>query len=266
MKFVNHLNEVVEFGKDGVFANHGDLRDYKWTYNALNKKIASFKRDIGTRTLPIIIGGDNAEAKADKIFEVFEKDVIYNKAGKMWIGDYYLEGFFYASKKTAYENGIVKLDVSFVTDRNFWACDKNYLFRLNNSAITEEGLGYPYDYPYDFLSPISIQNFNNTSFAESNFIMTIYGFVENPMVTIGGNSYKVNCTVESNEYLTINSRERTIIRTTARGEKVNEFAQRDKEVGNVFQLIPSGVNKVTMASDFNLDITILEERSEPLWT
>lgn len=37
LKYVNHLGEVIEFGKKGTFANSNDLRDYEWTYDSSRK-------------------------------------------------------------------------------------------------------------------------------------------------------------------------------------------------------------------------------------
>ena len=34
LRYVNHLGEVIEFGKKGLFANSNDLRDYEWTYDS----------------------------------------------------------------------------------------------------------------------------------------------------------------------------------------------------------------------------------------
>ena len=264
--YINHLNQRVDFGTNTVLLNENKVRDYKWSYNNLYDKIVNFKKGITTYQIPITIYSSTKQDIANLMYETFEKDVLSQKPGKLWCGDYYMTGYIIgeASGDFVY-NKVIKLTLTFITDEPYWIKENPFLFRLNNSAISEDGLGYPYDYPYDFLSPISVQNFDNQSFTDANFVMTIYGYVENPAVTVGGHTYKVNTVVNANEFLTIDSRNKTVIRTTNRGVQVNEFANRDVDAGYIFERIPAGQNSVTMSSEFNLDITIYEERSEPLW-
>lgn len=266
LKFVNHLNQKIELGTNTILINENNVRDYKWAYDKLYEKIISFKRGITTYQIPLTIISSNKNDIANQMYEVFDKDVLAKEPGKLWCGDYYMTGYIIgeASSDFVY-NKVLKITLTFITDEPFWVKENPYLFRLNNSALVEEGLGYPYDYPYDFLSPINIQNFDNQSFRDASFVMTIYGFVENPAVTIAGNTYKVNTIVAANEFLTIDSRSKTVIKTTNRGELVNEFANRDNSSGYIFKPIPPGTHKVGMSADFNLDVTIFEERSEPVW-
>ena len=59
----------------------------------------------------------------------------------------------------------------------------------------------------------------------------------NPTIIIGGHTYVVNTIVEENEYLEIDSRKRTVIRTLVDGTKVNEFNNRGQRI---FERIPPG--------------------------
>lgn len=266
VKFVNHLNQSVTFGAMDVFLDKNKIRDYLWKYDSLYSKIINFKKEISTFQIPLTIVSDDKNAIANDLFAIFERDVVAKQPGKLICGDYYLNGYIIGSAKTDFVfDKLMRITLTFVTDDPYWKKEVPYVFRINNSASEEDGLNYPYAYPYDFLSPINIQSFSNTNFVDSDFIIRIYGYVENPAITIAGNTYKVNATVEANEILTINSKDRTIVRTTKRGNKVNEFANRDREF-DVFKRIPPGRNKVIAASEFNYDIVILEERSEPAWS
>ena len=55
IKFMNHINEVMEWGKNGIFVNYNDLHDYSWDFTSDNNKISSFKMGIVKKTIPIII-------------------------------------------------------------------------------------------------------------------------------------------------------------------------------------------------------------------
>lgn len=266
MIFINHLNQKIEFGKNGVYLEENSIRDYKWEYTTLSDKIVGFNKKVVTIDIPILIVNNEKNEVANEIYEICERGINANIPGKLWIGNYYLSGYIFADSSTDFVyNKVMKKTLKFVTDEHFWIRTQTYMFRVNNSALMEDGLGYPYDYPYDYLSPKSIQNFTNETYMDANFEMTVYGPVENPMVSINGNVHKVNVNVDANEFLKINSKSRTILRTNNKGKQFNEFSKRDKSAGDVFKLIEPGKNKVILNGDFNVDITIFEERSEPKW-
>ena len=106
---------------------------------------------------------------------------------------------------------------------------------------------------------------NNTDFVASNFEMRIYGPVEQPSVVIGGHEYSVSCSVEKNEYLTIDSIKKTVILTKQDGTEVNCFNLRNRD-SYVFEKVPVGVSSVSTSGAFKFDIVLLEERSVPKWT
>ena len=53
LKYVNHLGEVIEFGKKGTFANSNDLRDYEWTYDSSRNRAENFRKGVVSKTIPI---------------------------------------------------------------------------------------------------------------------------------------------------------------------------------------------------------------------
>lgn len=267
MKFINHTGEMIEFGKGNILINENDFRDYEWSYEAQYNKIMGFTRSISKRTLPVIVCGTECKQTVNRILEIIEKDVLVGKPGKMIIGDYYLKGFFYASKQQGYtKQNSVELNLKFVSEQKMWISPKVFTYRLNDLLVTDRGLGYDYGYPYDFLSSINSQNLYNSSHVESNFEMKIYGPVVDPAITLAGHTYKINTELYKNEYLTINTLEKTVIRTTAKGVLVNEFGNRDIESGYIFQKIPVGQNSVSAFPECNFDVTVFDERSEPKWT
>ena len=266
LTYVNHLNESVVFGENHILIDKNDFRNYEWAYNSQYNKIMGFKRSTSKKTLPVLVYGDDRNTIANRLFEVIEKDVLANKPGKIYAGDYYLTGYFYASQKNDYnDKRFLKVNLTFITTQTKWVNSKSYVFRSYESPVGEDGFDYPFDYPFDYGSPINTQNLINQGFVPSNFIITIYGAVENPTVSIGGDVHKVNVTLGNNEYLTIDSVNKTIVKTARNGSKINEFMNRDLE-HYVFEKIKSGSNSVVVNPPCNVDITVLEERSEPAWT
>lgn len=264
LTYVNHLNESVSFGARNILIDKNNLRDYEWSYNSQYDKITGFKRGVSKRKLPVLIYGEQRNSIANRMFEIMEKDILANTPGKLYSGDYYLQGYFYGSTKTDYnDKRFLKLTLNYISTQTKWIYSKKHMFGQRGS--NESGLGYPFDYPFDYSSPVNAQTFINTSFVPSNFIIQVYGPVTNPSVIIGGNVHKINVEVQVNEYLTIDSLNKNAVKTARDGSKTNVYPNRD--LGSyLFEKIKNGSNSVVISPPCAVDITILEERSEPAWT
>ena len=100
-QYTNSVNETLEFGKGCLFVNKNDLRDFAWKITSKNDRISGFKKGIVKKTVPVILKCSSESEGIElrnKMFEVFEKDVLANKHGKIQIGDYYLRCFITGSK------------------------------------------------------------------------------------------------------------------------------------------------------------------------
>lgn len=267
--YKNHVNEIIEFGKEGIYVNENDLRDFTWDITSKNNRISSFSRGVVTKTLPVVIACTSEAdgiAKRNKLFEVAEKDVLARKHGRIIIGDYYLKCFVTGSKKTGYlqtkRQLLVTLTIS--TDFPYWIKETISTFGYGEGSAGKN-LDFNNDFPYDYASELSAKPLNNTSFVPCNFRMNIYGPCVNPKVTIAGHDYEVSASLEANEYLTIDSIGKTIVLTHTNGSSTNCFNLRNKD-SYIFEKMPSGESNVTSNTQFKFDITLLEERSEPKWT
>lgn len=265
LTYVSGTGSIIRFGDPDshILINTNNFRDYTWKYSQTYKRITDFSKDLVSKTLPVLIYGSNVRSIADNLYETIEKDLLIKKYGKLYSGDYYVRGYFIASKKENYTaDGFLSLSLTFVTDRPNWIRETNYQYRPD--AIEREGLSYPYDYPYDFLASVSVQDIINPSFAEQNIRITIYGDCVNPAVMIDDHVYGVNAEIEENEYVTIDTAEKTIVLTHDDGTLENVFNARNRNY-YIFQKIPSGKHTISVLPLTNVDLTILEERSEPKW-
>lgn len=268
-RYRNHLGEELEFGKIALYVDINNLRDYAWEVNTRGNKISRFSRGITQKTLPVAVAFKNkayvTEMK-NKLFEFCEKDVIAKQYGRIIIGDYYFKCYVTASAKSSYAHDpcFTQFNIELTTDEPYWI--KEQTFSLYPAEVNDSAqLDYSYDYPYDYSKASGSQYVENDFFADSNFRMIVYGAADNPAIFINGHMYKVNVTVAANEYLTIDSIEKTIVLTRNDGTKVNVFDNRERS-SYIFEPIPSGNNAVSWSGDFGIDITLIEERSEPKWT
>lgn len=240
----------------------------------------------------------------NRLFEIGEKDVLKKKPGKIMIGDYYLSGYIIGSKKSSYlmNKQYMELELTFVTDTNKWNREVKYQFLpqttipegpgennpdvsggvpegqiIENGAVLREfafdflkpsnlKVTYPlFDLPFDFVGTYGRRTIENDSFAECDFVMTIWGFVDNPSIRIGGHPYTVYATVYEGERLEIDSAAGTVTKIGRLGEEMNLYNAREK-LYSVFQKIPPGVQTVSWPGTYGLDILIKDERSEPRWS
>ena len=272
LKYKNHVNEVFEFGKDGIFVDMNELHDYEWTVTKKGNRISSLDYAISKRKLPVVIICDT-EAKGiaarNKLMEVVEKDVLAMKHGRIIIGDYYFRCFVTKSQKKNYltTKRWMEITLTLTTDFPYWVKESTMQFgnRLPSSPSVGKNLDFAHDLPYDFYSGFNMRDLNNTGFVKTNFKIIIYGAASNPSVFIGGHEYGVNCDIGENEYLTIDSLSKQVYLTGNKGEITNKFNYRNKD-SYIFEKIPPGSNPVSWTGDFGFDIILMEERSEPKWT
>ena len=268
----NHVNEVFEFGRDGIFVDMNDLHDYEWTVTKKGNRIAALDRSIGKRKLPIIIICDTEEKGIEarnKLLEVVEKDVLAMQYGRIIIGDYYFRCFVTKSQKNNYltSNRWMEVTLTLTTDFPYWVKEETFAFRKQSegSGVGGKNHDFNFDYPFDFTSSVSLNEVGNTGFVGSNFRLVIYGTCINPTVVIAGHTYQVNCDVAEGEHLTIDSVSKKIYVTAVDGTTTNVFNLRNRDF-YIFKKIAPGTNHVTWEGNFGFDITLLEERSEPKWT
>lgn len=271
LRYQNHLGEVFEFGRDGVYVNTNDLHDYEWSVTKKHNKVSALDYAVTTRKLPIVIMcATEAEgiAARNRLFEVTEKDVLAFQHGRIIIGDYYFKCFVTKSVKKNYlsTGRHMAVTLTLTTDYPYWVKETTSVFMPTASPFAAgNGLDYAHDYPHDYTSNTMIRMVTNTGFVSSNFRLNINGPCVNPAVYVAGHLYQVYCEVAEGEYLTIDSVAKTVTVTAKDGTKTNVFNSRNK-LSYIFEKIPAGKHAVSWSGDFIFEVVILDERSEPKWT
>ena len=268
--YKNHMNEELLFGKKNIFANANDLRDFAWSITSKSNKIAGFSKGITAKTIPVIIQCDSemdGSTIRNVLFECTEKDILSMKYGKIVIGDYYLQCYITASKKSDYliRKGYMRVSLEVSTDRPYWVKESKYIFQPQETSSSGNNMDYPHDYPFDYYNGMSSRILLNEAISDADFEMVVYGPCENPEILIGSHKYHVNCQLETGEYLVINSLSKKMYKVKNDGEQVNQYNLQDRD-WYIFQKIASGSHSVSWSGLFGFDITLFERRSEPKWT
>lgn len=263
LKYTNHYGEVIEFGDDFLYINESDLHDYEWDYTVNNKKVSSFDYPTKKVNLTVFACGDNRKEIANKFFEIINKDVLENESGFITVGDYKLYGYFVAKSNSKYSSEkVIKMNVTFVAT-NRWIKTTKYSF-YPDVEIEGNDLDYPYDYPHDYTMHRNAQKVVNDGYMPCDFEIVFYGNQETPTITINGHDYQVYESLDDGEYLVINSLEKKIYKVLNDGTKENVFNKRNKD-SYIFEKIAVGKATIVRDVDCKLDITLIEQRSEPKW-
>lgn len=268
-RYVNCANETFHLDQSNVFIQENDLHDYSWSVTSKNDRIARLRKEISSKQVTVVIKGKNADECsqiANQMFDIMEKDVLSVRHGKLFVGDYYLKCYVTGSQKGKYvrATGYLSVTLKISTDFPYWVKKTTETFNYGTGS-TGVNLDFNRDFPSDYTSNLIEKQLNNTGVAETNFRINIYGACEKPKVTIAGHDYEVNVSIAANEYLTIDSINKTIILTHADGTQENCFRLRNKD-SYIFEKLPAGISNVSANGNFKFDITLLEERSEPKWT
>lgn len=270
--FENHLGQRFNGLENNVFLNYNNLRDYSWSYEAVNSRITRFYNNITSRKIPLVICCDSSEEAFEvrnRLCEIAEADIEARLPGKVYIGDYYTTGYITASKKGNYliNKRLYTVELTLTSNDPTWYKESKIIFTQGETAMGGVGGGadYAYDYPHDYAVYKSKKTFNCDSVRGGAFRLLIYGPAVDPSVVIGNHIYTVYGTINQRETLLIDSLNKTITLTTITGSKVNWFDHRGRE-SYIFEPIAPGLNPVSRVGSFGFDLTVIEKRSEPKWT
>ena len=270
--FENHRGLRFNGLENGVYMNYSTIRDYNWSYDAINGKISRFYNKITSRKIPLVVvgkTGDEAIAAMNRLHELAEADIVDNLPGKIIVGEYYTNCFITGSKKANYliSKRHSRIDLTITSDDPAWYRDRMHHFvpGANDPSSIGGGTDYPYDYAYDYSVAQNGRKIISDAVGNSAFKIKIYGEATNPEIIINGHVYAVTGTIGKGETLLIDGLNKKITLTTAAGEKVNWFDKRNRE-SYIFEPIKPGSNVVTWGGSFGFELTVVEKRSEPRWT
>lgn len=281
----NSLGETIDFSSSRIHIEQNNLRDFEWKVVSKNERITGMTKGIVKKTIPFVISVDSSKANEVKnmFFEHFEKDILRNAQGFFEINGYKLYGYVTKSVKSDYliNKRCLKLTIEYTCDNPYWIKETTTSFigvesdkkssivglaTVGYSTVSEEdATSYPYGYNYGYDSVAdSVQNLANNNYGDSDFIMIINGRANKPIIDIDNQRYELNYEIMENDYVIIDSSEKTITLHKNDGTDVNIYNFRNKRE-YIFRKIPFGNHSVRWNGDFDFSITLIGKRSEPEW-
>lgn len=244
-----------------------DFHTYEWTPQVVEQQYGErpYRFDKGamrySAQLSVFGTMDEKRTWLNLLHAAFEHDIYNMTPGRIRHGEYEIECFITVSS-TYYETPYIYNDLQIYCPYPSWKVEKKIELR-KSTAVEYPWLDFPYGFQYDFKGVLpGYENIVNAGEAPAQFKLIIYGATTNPKITIDGVAIGVNATIGASERVEISSVSKTVISYGA--VERNLFNQRIKGQ-SMFERIRSGTHTVLWSGNFDADLILYEERSEPLW-
>lgn len=261
VKYVNSINQEINFIARNLLPTSGYLHKRKWIVNG-----DDVEKDSMTYNLTLTLRGslEIRKEQLDKICDIFEYDLLHNKKGKLYFGDYYLSCYIVSSETqvNANLNSRTDINIEIYSSNQDWILEHEFNFK--KIVVEYDNPTFSMSFPIKFGNTPGTSSLNIDVLSDSKFNMIVYGPVNDPSIEIGGNLYNVHVELDENEYLISDYENRTIEVVSVNGYRRDVFNKRNKD-NDFFKKIKNGYNTVSWSGNFGFDIIVFEERSEPKW-
>lgn len=263
--------KTIEFGKKPYLASYGDIQSYSWDYtnNSDYGRISDFRRGIREYTLPVVISRTNSAQAINNLHDIIDYDVINQTKGRLYYGDQYKEGWFYAGTPGDYHEAshMLVLELKFITDDSAWI--KETEKTVTGSSISGGATAgvntltdYPVDMAYDLVNNEKVVDVEIA--AEAFVKLVINGPATSPQIKIGSNVYEVDYAITEGERIEVDGRKKTVKYYDINNREHNVFSYRNRSY-DIFAKLPDGNNVIKSNGGFTYTITLIEERSAAEW-
>ena len=284
--YENNRGERIDLSDYPYIFQEGSLLDWAYTYstdNLVNRDV-TYGYKMAAKSIPVKLAvlcdytipleqrKQEWKEAVDHLCDVISADVADDKNGKLYTDTgFYLSCKIVGSQKTDWRMGLPIMfnTLSVLSDKPVWIREETKEFflqaEISDAASQSNGLDYPCDYQYDYTAQkIGTSDWYIDHYDSSEFLMTIFGPCVNPRILINSYPYEVFDTLESNEYIIIDSRNNSVVKYLVNGTTQDLYDLRAKEQ-SIFEPIPSGNINFSWSGAFGFNITLFIERNEPRW-
>ena len=256
----------------GHIGTGGGLRTLDWTYETGVRSIRGQSKPVREVSVSVTFASyDDADIFVDKC----NTDVAVGSPGRIvtangWYARAYITDM---SFDTITPSCIICSATVVLLDGGTWYRDTANVLSKTNSASAYDYLDYPHGYDYDYLGTTVSDDITveSSSTDSVDIKIIIQGPAVNPYVIIDNNRYEIDDTIASGWNITIDTRAKTIIKTSDSGIVTNIFALgvRGDGAGSgtyIFERVKVGKHNVTWSSSGNIEITVYDERCIAPWS
>lgn len=275
LKYQSSSGETVSLDDAPCHIDSSTLLDYAWTTSGASSpmrdgmRITYAGRKSSERQLKLIIYTQSREElnqAVNRIVSMAERDISSLSPSRLWLGEQYLECYISAIQVKPYPDWVSRTDITLniIAENPCWITERTFSFAIAENTDTT-GKKYPAKYPRRYPLGARTASLCNSACAPCPMRIVIYGAAENPRIAVAGRTIGLDVSLGENEYAVIDQFKRKIYKVDSSGASTNIFNRRMKN-GNVFEYAPIGTAYISCPDSLRVDVTLLEQRSEPLWS
>lgn len=267
-RYVNHKGEEIALNSGDIHLNTGELANWRYSYEMMNGRPTGFVRECAEKPVGAVVVG---YATRNRLYDVTVVDTYFEEAGRLYVGERFLECFLVASEKDrTYLGPAADYTMAIVPAAEpRWQLEREYLFY---SRASGGGMNFDYNFDYNFDDASGdTMLVENSSVIPAPVVLTVFGPAKNPKVTIAGNVYQCEVEVDAGGRLVVDGSLGKIFLYDRWGNRENAFGTRrgDMWLGSgsyVFEPLPQGTHSVTCADALTLQVGVRELRDEWEWS
>lgn len=271
--YENSRGDIIRLDELPFVMDTGDLFNAEWKFSKAVRpfgeggRLLAAKRADSARTITVNVIADTAHRLSkllERMAEVFDYDVVSLKAGRLWINGQYMTCWCQARNKELSRDFVTNASVSISVhpETPVWCREVSCKMAAEGGV---EGHRYPYAYPHRYGDSRPSARIVNSHFAPSPMRIIFRGPARNPAVYINGGRVGVNITLTDGECAVIEQMSGEVYKIKPSGEKINCFDSRVRN-GLAFKFAPAGESTAVAESGTDVEIILIEQRSEPSWT
>lgn len=274
--YENSRGEVLRLDRAPVVMTECSFFDSSWKLSTANRplseggRLTGRKRPCQAKAATLEIAARSASELSRILADmagIFDYDTERSAAGKLFINGSYLSCWCVGRTQKLSSDFVSRAQVELSVYPEFpaWCTEKTISFYPGEGLPEEDGHRYPFHYPKRYGSVRRTLSLHNGHFSPSPLRIVFYGPVQSPRLYLSGNCIGINVSLSEGEYAVIDQRQREIYKVSSTGEKSNCFGSRMK-TGSCFKYAPSGTSEIEIYSGIGVDVTLIEQRSEPEWS
>ena len=256
--YKNSKGEVLWLTKAPFRTIEADWFDSTW-----EETDSGYEKEI---TIDVFGKREEFVQNMETLYRIISVDSETGNYGRLYVNDTFLPCQIYKTKKTGWKGYVyTEVELTFLAPELSWITILEKNFYPQTEVPAGNGLNFPFNFPFSFANEKrGSSSFEIDHIIPSDFEMVVYGPCVNPKVLINGYPYEVLTTLESNEYLILNTLDQTITKYLSNGTTANLFDVRGYDY-SVFEKMPAGLITVNWSGDFGIDLYVFLKRKEAAW-
>lgn len=247
------------------------LRGRVWDYSLASRGMSGVARKTREATATVKI--HDSPDTLDLLRRLADADMASGVPGTLVAdGEWEAHAWIAKSEPQTVTPTMVETQLTFVLVDGVWRRESLNIFHMQTFEDSQ-WLDLPCDLPCDLGGMAAIQTVRNPTPIRQPARITIYGPCTNPYIVIGTNRYQVDASVPEGGRIEIDgaSAVKTVVMADAQGNRSNLFGKARRGAGldggeYIFQPLEPGIQQIAWRNDFDFDVTVVEERTEPPWT